>query len=344
MKTITNFSRRSFIKYFSWIAVAALCFSFSASSFAQAPSPKDGDFSGVLKAKNGSMLQFEGGFTVDTSEANIQTVAGGLNLSLPELQVNSPVAARIQADSRSTPNNTVLKAQHVSVNLLPNEVVFVAPIQKLDVASKTITVFSKEISLEDQTLFLSRKKKKAKPSTLSAINSGDIVLVDALLVNGRLVARKVVKVENSPYGDAFTVIGNVETVNLPKIGLSGGVEIELSKFMFNFDILPGDLMYFGFIRSQESTTPPLDKIFSVALARNPRESYLAGRFDNVDLNKNTLTMFNKEIRITSATVFDGDFKSLKALDPNQPIFLTFEVSPNGEVVAKLVNQTDANGK
>lgn len=341
MKKTENFSRRSFIKSLSLTAIAALSLSFSSPASAQTQSQIPGSFSSIVKAKNGSMLEFEGGFFVDTSQATVTTAAGGLNLSLPELLLDSPVTAeRVQVDPSSTATRTVLKADYVNVGLLPNEIVFVAPIQKIDTANKVITVFSKDIIVEDQTLLLLRKKKKAKPYNLTSINSGDTVLVDALFVNNQLVARKVVKVENSVYGDAYTIIGTVQGVNSQKIELNGGVEIDLSTFIFHGDILPNDLMYFGFLRSQEATNPPLNKIFSVALSRNPRESYLAGNIDKIDLSRNSIFMFNREVRILNTTEFDGDRKNLQSLVPNQGAFVSFTILPTGEIVAKDVSQND----
>lgn len=342
MKIVEKISRFSFIKYLALMGVTlCLCLANVTSSYGQDLSNK-GDFSGVIKSKTGTMLEFEGGFAVDTSGADIASQAGAFNLSLIEVLTNTPATARIEVDPRSTPERVVLKADHVSVGLLPNEVVFIAPIQRID--GKTITVFSKDISIENETLVLRRKKKKAKPSTFATVNLGDTVLVDALFVNGQLVARKIIKVETPVYGNGFFVIGNVESVSLPSVNLVGGVEVELSNFMFNANIEKDDLMYFGFIPNADATTPPLNKIFAVALSKNFREPYLAGKVDKIDLSKNTITMFNREIRVTSETNFDGDNKDLKSLNPAQPLFVSFMITASGELVAKTVNQNNLDEK
>jgi hypothetical protein len=327
-------------KFFTLVFMLGLTLLPLNKAFAQQAPPNG--VSGVVKSVNGSMVECTGGVTVDLSQAELETELEDFkDTKISDIRPGTVIRAQGEAVlSQSNPGHTVFKATEAKVTL-PQQIIVAAPIQKIDPERKVITVLNKEILIDSQTALFQRKKKKNKPTTFVSLGLGQKVTIDAVLQSdGSIVAKRVVE-GLYPGNISPIVVGLIQKVeSVGVITINGGFRVDVTHlvqtFPYPLDLTNGILAQLTIPEMFAMTNQ--DPYMGTGFGISSKSVSFDGAFEKVDLVKQTVTIFGREVQITSETKFDG-YKNLNSLaDVKTGIKdsgVEIEETPNGLVAKRL---------
>ncbi len=315
----------------AFIFILGIAFLPNQSSFAQEPTTIK-SITSVVRAVNGNTVETDGNVTIDLSEADLDSLFGKVETS--DIKVGAIIFADGQViAAQSSATHTFFKADDVTIQL-PQQIKVAAPIQKIDNEHKTITLLSKEILINSATELLQRKKKKLKPATFVSLENGGRVNVEIELEDdGTLVAKRVIQGLDPENIDPI-IVGFIKTVNGGLIDFAGNFKIDITRLLpFPAPIIDGVLAQASIPETIASTNQDTYLSFGFSISR--KGILFIGPTENVDLDKQTITVLGRELPLTAQTRFSG-VKSLKDVRLNsKETSLELQNTASGLVVLSI---------
>lgn len=296
----------------TFIFLLGISFLPTQSVFAQQPTAPVTSVTSVVKSINGNIVETEGDVSIDLSETDIDSLFGSVKIS--DIKPGAVIFADGQViTSQSSATHTFFKADDVTIQLT-QEIKVSAPIQKVDSENKTITLLNKDISISSETELFQRKKRKLKPTSLPSLAIGNRVSVEMLLQdNGTLVAERVIEGLDPENIDPI-VIGFIKNVNGGLIEFAGGFKVDISHILpFPAPIVDGVLAQANIPEMFAVTNQEPYLSFGFAISR--KGILFIGAVEKVDLDKQTITLFGRELKVNPQTQFSG-VRSLKDIKLN----------------------------
>jgi hypothetical protein len=295
------------------------------------------NFTSRVVSIKGSIVECEGGFFADLSNADISSYFS--NRTINDLEVGLPITVEGKIDpSQSSSSRTFFKAESVKALGLRKEVNIAGLLQKIDESRSTITIFNHEIGFNSDTKLLKKTKKRLKAMPLSSLESGVEVTVEADVTPTGLVARRIVKGLHPINGAQLS--GFLTKADNGILEFPGGFLVDVSKLLSpNFpQPRPDTLVSVGnFVLLKDNPDMLLSFAYSFSDPANSPFSMLDLHLGGVDAANRTITVFNRTIPVSdSAEIYIGSNPgTLSNVKAGQRTGVGFVVTERGLLVDSI---------